>query len=345
MGKRIALIPSYEPDHILPNLLCEMRDAGFEIVVIDDGSGSSYADIFRKCSDYAVVLTHSENKGKGSALKTGMHYIRSHFHGEYTVVTMDSDGQHKVSDAQKICLAAQEHPEALILGSRKLKDDVPLRSRIGNTVTRFVYRLFTGLKVYDTQTGLRAFSQSLLPELLEIAGERYEYEMNVLLECSRRKIPIREIEIETIYLNKNAASHFETLRDSCRVYWEILKFSASSFIGFLVDYGVYVFLLLWISDWGAIGLWVANIAARIVSASVNYFINRNLVFKSKNNAVKSALQYFVLAVAVLAGNTLLLNLLVTVLGINRYIAKICTEIFFFFLNWFIQRFCIFRKTD
>lgn len=345
MKKQIALIPAYEPDQMLPALLCEIRAAGFEAVLVDDGSGSAYAGIFRECAGYAAVLTHTENKGKGRALKTGLEYINRHFDGGYTVVTLDADGQHRVADAQKVCETAREHPDSLILGSRKLNKRTPARSKFGNMITRLVYRLSTGLRVKDTQTGLRAFDSRLVPTFLEISGERYEYEMNVLLECARRKIPILETEIETIYYNNNAASHFDTLRDSCRVYREILKFSASSFAGFLVDYGLYSLFSFLTASWGSAGLWVSNIAARVVSASVNYLINRKLVFKSKKNAAKSALQYFLLAAAILAGNTLMLNFLAGNLGINRFAAKICTEILFFVVSWLIQRFLIFRGKD
>ena len=141
-------------------------------------------------------------------------------------------------------------------------------------MTRAVYRISTGLKVHDTQTGLRAFDGTLIDKMLSIRGDRYEYEMNVLLDLARSRIPIKEMEIETIYLNNNAASHFNPLRDSFRVYKEILKFSASSFIGFLVDYVLYTVLLLITGK-----LMLSNVCARVVSASVNFTINRRNLFR------------------------------------------------------------------
>ena len=95
------------------------------------------------------------------------------------------------------------------------------------------------MKVHDTQTGLRAFRTELIPVLRDIPGERYEYEMNVLLRFARDKIRILEHEIETIYIDNNAQSHFDTVKDSVRIYKEIFKFSAFSFVGFLVDYSLY----------------------------------------------------------------------------------------------------------
>lgn len=339
----IALIPAYQPIDQLRLLLQEAKSKGFQIVVIDDGSDKSLNEIFTSAACFGTVLHHGQNMGKGRAIKTGLSYIQDHFPADCIIVTMDADGQHRVADAQKICQAAQNHPDTLVLGSRKLREHVPVRSRFGNTVTRFVYRISTGQRVWDTQTGLRAFSAKLIPQLLSIPGERYEYEMNVLLTCSRIGIPILEEEIETIYIDGNASSHFDTVKDSWRVYKEILKFSAASLISFLVDYGLYSVLTLCTSGLGNVpSILISNIGARIVSASVNYTINRKLVFQSKAHIVRSAVQYAVLAAGILIGNTVVLSVLADYLGVNRYAAKLITELLFFLMSWLVQRKVIFR---
>lgn len=346
-GKYIALVPAYEPETMLIDLLCKLREAEFDIVVVNDGSGDGFAEIFEKAAVYAdKVLVHDVNKGKGAAIKTGLSYIQENYADDSIIVTVDADGQHRVEDAIKLCDIVSKRRGALMLGSRKLKNDIPLRSKLGNSATRLVYRLSTGLKVYDTQTGLRAFGMELVPRLLQITGERYEYEMNVLLECARRKIPIVEEEIETIYINDNSSSHFNPLKDSFMVYKEILKFSASSFIGFVVDYLMYS-LLIFITSWLGLeyALRISNVGARIVSATVNYTLNRKLVFKSNSGVVKSAGQYFLLAFVILCGNTLVLECMVGSLGINQLLAKVLTEILFFMLSWFVQRCVIFRKKN
>lgn len=337
-SKKIALIPAYEPDGLLIYLTGDLTKAGFEIVVVDDGSGPDYGNVFAAASRNATVLTHPVNQGKGHALKTGLSYIREHFGSNCVIVTVDADGQHKVSDALKLCEIAEMHRDTLVLGSRKLRGDIPLRSRFGNTVTRLIYRLTTGVSVYDTQTGLRAFHASLVPQLLEIQGERYEYEMNMILEFAREGVPIREEEIETIYLDDNAASHFDTIRDSLRVYREILKFSASSLAGFLTDYAMYSLLLLITGNLAA-----SNIGARIVSGTVNYTLNRKFVFQSSVKTLHSAIRYIMLAAVILAGNTLVLTSLVTGTGMGRMAAKLVTEILFFLLSWSAQKFLVFGK--
>jgi glycosyltransferase involved in cell wall biosynthesis len=342
--KWTALIPVFEPQDILIDLLREVKKAGFQAVVVNDGSKEAFDQLFFQASEYAVVLTHSENMGKGRALKTGMKYIQKKYDKDCIVVTLDGDGQHTVKDAVKICRLAQDNPETLVIGSRVLRRDIPLRSWFGNTVTRLVYRIATGRKIYDTQTGLRAFSGLLLPKFYSVKGERYEYEMNMLLYCAYYNIPVKEAEIETIYINENRSSHFHTLWDSCRIYKEIIKFSLSSFVGFLIDYTMYSLLLILTSGLGSLtSLRIANVGARLVSASVNYSVNRGIVFQSDKSVIRSGLEYFILAVVILIGNTFVLSLLAENWGVNRFAAKIMTEILFFLISWMIQRGIIFRK--
>lgn len=340
MNKRIALIPAYEPDEILVELVEKLMASGFQNVVVDDGSGPLYSHIFDSVQQFATVLRHPQNCGKGRALKIGFTYIKEHFGSNCVVVTVDADGQHRVEDANMLCDIAFKHPDTLVIGGRRFTGKIPLRSQIGNTMTRFVYYLSTGLKIYDTQTGLRAFHASMLERLIDIPGEGYEYEMNVLLDFAKNHIPIREEPIETIYIDNNSASHFNVIKDSYRIYKEILKFSASSFIAFLVDYVMYSLFLMMTGN-----IRTSNICARIFSSCINYNLNRKYVFESDTGFIKSLCSYFLLAAFILIGNTIVLEYLVNNLGVNQMIAKLMTEMAFFIVNWMIQKYVIFRKQE
>lgn len=134
------------------------------------------------------------------------------------------------------------------------------------------------------------------------------------------------------------------MKDSARIYGDILKFAASSLLGFGVDYGMFALLSLLTYGIGtAVAVPLSNITARCVSASVNYTVNRKLVFRSDAGVVQSATQYFTLAACILAGNTVLLSFLVESCGWNRYAAKLLTEVTFFSISWLAQKFWIFRK--
>ena len=176
--RKIAIIPSLNPDDSFVSIAKEVVDAGLTLVVVNDGSKEECEHIFNEISLFATVLGYKENKGKGHALKYAFSYIKDKYIDEdYVVVTMDSDGQHKVKDAIRVTEEAINNPNSLVLGSRKLDKSCPRKSRIGNFLARSTFFLFTFTKVYDTQTGLRAFNKNIIDLIISSKGNRYEYEM------------------------------------------------------------------------------------------------------------------------------------------------------------------------
>lgn len=338
--KEVIVIPSYEPDEKLIDLVYNIDKKKFDIVVIDDGSGKAYQNIYKMIKNHVHLISYETNMGKGYALKKAYSYIKEHYQDDYLVITMDSDGQHRIEDAIKLAEYIKKHPKDLVLGMRKRSGKTPLRSRIGNGITKLVFRLVSHQNIYDTQTGLRCFSNKLMDFMLNIEGNRYEYEMNVLLNASKNNIKVHEIEIETIYIDNNSGSHFNAIKDSIRIYKDILKFSLSSIISFLVDYSLFSILSIWIKN-----ITICNVSARIVSATVNYSLNRKYVFKSNRSIYKSFTSYVILAICILGLNTVLLNVLVNTVGINKFISKIIVEVILFIFNYFIQKKLIFKKGD
>ena len=344
MKQRIALIPSYEPDDALLKVTEELLEThSFKVVVVNDGSGSSYDEIFAKLNKEIVYLHYEKNMGKGYALKYGLKYIEVHFDKDSIVVTMDSDGQHKVKDAIRVCDKCEENGH-FTLGSRHFNKTAPFKSRFGNWMARMTFLLSTHHKIYDTQTGLRAFDYQMIETLKDIDGNRYEYEMNVLLALIRHKQPIEEVKIETIYINDNKGTHYNPFKDTMRIFKEVIKFSASSLIGFLVDYGLYSLLILALTqvEWDHKVL-ICDILARVVSASVNFTINYHLVFKKRETLWKAMLKYAGLAIFILACNVGLLWLLHEQAGMNEFLAKIIVEVTLFITSWLVQRLFVFRK--
>ena len=341
MKNRIALIPSYEPGLVLLNVVNELLAKGFNVVVVNDGSKSSFDEVFNQLPNNVAYLSYEINQGKGFALKHGFSYIKDHFKDGSIIVTLDSDGQHKVDDAIKICDTCEKEG-GLVLGSRYFGKGTPGKSRFGNFMARTLFLLSTHHKIYDTQTGLRAFDYSLLDRMISVKGNRYEYEMNVLLDAVRNDVPVREETIETIYVDNNAGTHYSPFKDTMRIFKELLKFSASSLIGFLVDYAAFALLTLIPCEW-AYWLLACNVIARIISASVNFTINYKLVFRSEDKVWKAIIKYTLLALFILGCNTLLLWLLVEQAGLNKYLAKVIVEITMFITSWLVQRLFVFRK--
>lgn len=333
--KYVALIPSYEPDDRLIKIIDELLDANFEVVLVNDGSDKKYDKIFSKVSKKAHYLSYEVNHGKGYALKTGLQYIKDNYKNT-VVVTMDSDGQHTVKDAYNLCEIVEHRDNTILLGKRIRSKKTPFKSRVGNGITRVFYRLSTGVSIYDTQTGLRAFKSDLIDFLLTVEGNRFEYEMNMLMMAPKKKIKLEEEVIETIYEDNNSGTHFHPIKDSYLVYKELLKFISSSTLSFFVDYGLYAIIVAFTK-----GVVISNITARVVSSTFNYTLNKKMVFKDKKNVSKSIFKYYLLAVCILVVNTVILYLMVNVLGVNKYVSKLIVELVLFMISYRVQKKYIF----
>ncbi len=345
LRKKYLVIPAYEPDHKLVDLIKEAYPSGlFDIIIVDDGSGEKYHEIFQQVQPFATVLVHPTNYGKGHSLKTAFQYILTHNPSDTgVVITADGDGQHSVKDIYAVGDVCESNPHSLILGMRSFSGKVPLKSRIGNLITRHVYRLESGCNISDTQTGLRAFSTEMLPFMLAVKGERYEYEMNVLLLWGREKKDILEIPIQTIYLEGNKSSHFRPLRDGILIYKDLLRFSGVSFLSFLIDYGIYLLLTALLPLWPELKIFLANTTARIISGIFNFEMNRHLVFCQKEKGLLSGLEYLCLAFCIYLLSTSGITLLYETFHCNLYLLKIGVDVSLFLVSWLVQKHVIFRK--
>ena len=328
-----VLIPAYQPDARLPRLILELHraDPSTKIVVVDDGSGQKFSDIFEASATAgAHVISYENNRGKGYALREGFTWIRD-VAGDLSecVVTADADGQHTLNDIFRVGRTCTDTGTS-VLGVREFVGHVPARSRIGNTATSALFWLATGWKLKDTQTGLRAFPVALLPALLEVQGDRYEYELRVLLHLAKFRHPVTQIPIETIYEAGNPTSHFRPLQDSARIWAPLLKFAASSGVATIIDY---VLVLALNALTGT--LFFPVVAARMVSASVNFAMNRRVFEATGVPLRRSALRYAALAIAVVAGSYTMLAVL-TGIGMPLWIAKIIADTTMYLVSYSAQ---------
>jgi len=340
----IVLIPAYEPDHQLIKLIRTIQEADPwpTIVVVDDGSGPDFQDVFDDAARLGChVLSYAVNAGKGHALKSGFAFIAAEFPG-HDVVCADSDGQHGVADILAVADRVRGVTATMVLGCRNFSGDVPARSKFGNAVTRWLFRLATGQGIRDTQTGLRGYRADMLPWLLTVHGQRYEYELNLLLEAKQAGYGIDSVEIATVYLDHNSGSHFRPVADSIRIYAPLLKFLGSSFSAFLVDTAAFLVLSA-LTD----SLLMAVVGARVISSAVNFLVNRRLVFDhgTEKSLRSAAAGYMALVVILLAANYSIM-LALTSVAVPDLLAKLVTEMALLGVSYAVQqRFLFARKVD
>lgn len=333
----VAVIPAYQPDEKLRGVVDSLLEkTGYAVLIVDDGSRASCQPLFEELSRLprVTVLHHEVNRGKGAAMKTAFAYIQEHMPEEKGLITIDADGQHLVKDVIRVAEALHTHPDALVTGSRRFTGKVPFRSWAGNTITRGVFAASTGVRVYDTQTGLRAFSTDYIPQMLTIQGDRYEYEIGQLLYCCRERIPIFEVPIETVYIEDNASSHFHALRDGWRIYKVILMFISSSMLSFLFEYGV--FLGMSLLTRGMPGtLLLSTVVSRVLSSILNYFLNQRMVFE--NHSRNSFLRYIVTAVGIYGLHYGLLYTATYLLHIPKALGYVLVQLIAYPISFYLQR--------
>jgi putative flippase GtrA len=343
------LIPAYQPDEKLINLIHQLNEkCDYKIVIVDDGSGKKYAHIFMEAENLGcTVISYFPNMGKGVALKTGFLYINDLASGERVgepdgVVCADCDGQHRVSDIIRIAEKTGQSKNTIVLGSRKFIGKVPVKSLLGNRLTSLTFFLATGIRISDTQTGLRGYSMDMLPWLSALKGSHYEYELNILLEAKKSNLTLREIEIDTIYLENNKSSHFRPFVDSVRIYLPLIKFGISSLTAGLID-----FLALLILQQFTGNLLFSVVTARVCSSIINFTANRFYVFDNQPNHTtgRSAVRYFSLVLFILGCNYGLMYFFTSVLNINLVLAKIMTETMLFVVSYQMQKLFVFSHKE
>lgn len=242
--KTAVLLPVYNPDNRFPALVRELKASGFVVVVCNDGSDPKCDPIFDEIKNEVYYVTYNTNKGKGFALKRGFEFIGNNLADEVAfVVTADADGQHAIDDIIRVSQLLKKS-EGIVLGMRDLSEHIPVKSRIGNDLSKTVYTIITGVYLRDNQSGLRGFPIRLMRWLCDIPGNKYEYELNVLVTAHKEGIPVAGIDIKTIYENNNKNTHFKPIKDTARIQGSLLSYGLISSLVYTI-YIVALAILSW----------------------------------------------------------------------------------------------------
>ena len=348
------ILPSLDPDEKFKKVVNGLVENGFQhIVIVDDGSDDSHQHWFEEAEELpqCTVLHHEVNRGKGRALKTAFAYVLEKLPEAEGVITIDGDGQHLVGDIIACGNRMLEERDKVILGCRDFNQPgVPARSVAGNKTTSRLFRICYGIKLSDTQTGLRAIPRSCLERFCRIDGERFEYETNMLLHMKRMGIGFLEQPIATVYEDNNSCSHYDSVKDSWRIFKIMFKFLLSSMGSTLIDLGIfYLVMRLFGTILGKYAAFVATAVARLCSSFANFNTNNAVVFANKGHYKRAMLRYYCLCIPqmlVSAGLvTLISHLLSSSAPIVATLVKFVVDTCLFFISYQIQREWVFSQKD
>ena len=342
-----VIIPAYNPDQKLLTLLKQLAEAGFQnIVIIDDGSREENRHIFTQAAEICDcrILKHHVNLGKGRALKDGFNFVLNELPHCAGAITLDADGQHSIEDAIKCSEELLKHPDTLIMGCRTFTDKtIPLRSRFGNVLTRKVIGMLCGIRVSDTQTGLRGFSRELMKKFLTVSGERFEYEMNMLVKTKELDIKLLEVPIKTIYIEDNKSSHFNPILDSIKIYATFAKYILSALSSFAVDILLFTLLVSMLRGVSDYYIYISTAGARIVSSLINFTLNKKHVFKNSSQDKLQIVKYYILCTVQMIISAASVNFITKYTGINETAVKAIVDTILFFINYVVQREWVFKN--
>jgi glycosyltransferase involved in cell wall biosynthesis len=352
-----VILPSLNPSKSILTVIKDVLSHGFsDIIVVNDGSCKDFLHLFEAVAEIegCTVLNHDKNRGKGAALKTGIKYFlenRSRDNGFTGIVTIDDDGQHLAYDIA-LCAKAMIHSSKLVLGVRDFEgSDVPHKSRFGNRIMRMLFTAGLGLIISDTQTGLRAIPRQYLTNFLEVHGERFEYETNMLLAAKKQGVSILQVPIKTVYIEGNRATHFRALTDSLVIMLQFVKYSAGSLLSCSIDLlGFFALLNILSGDFALYHpavVFLSTLIARVVSSIFNFLFNKNIVFGYRGKSVrKAAAKYFVLCIfsLIMSSGFVTLISLIPVVDTAFLItaAKVLVDTFLFVMNYYIQKRWVYR---
>ena len=344
------VIPAYCPAPSLVDYVAQLLSVqNGPVTVVDDGSGGDYTAVFAALEPLkgCTVLHHTQNRGKVAAIKTAVAWYREHAQNLDGIITADCDGQHAVSDVVRMAQALEESPQALVLGTRTFGPGTPRRSSAGNHVISWVMNALYGIDLTDTQTGLRGLPNRLMSTLETLAGDRYEYELNMLIEANRRCVPFVLVPIETIYFDNNAGSHYRTVIDTLHIVAllsrGLIQYGLSSALSAAVDvvsYAVLVKLVLLALPFTP-RLVIAAVAARAVSSVVNYSCNRRLPYVQNARVTSTMPRYYVLWAFQLAASIGLVALLYQA-GVDELLAKLLVDLGLAIASYQVQMRWVFR---
>jgi putative flippase GtrA len=287
-----------------------------------------------------TVLRNAVNLGKGAALKHGFNYILVHFPEAQWIITADADGQHDPDDILSVANGAEQG--SLVLGSREFGPDVPLRSKLGNVVSRHVYGLLTGIRLRDTQTSLRSIPRKLAELCLTVRSNRYEFETEQLVRAKNCGFGFKELPIKTVYIEDNRDSHFNPIVDSFRIYFVLFRYVGSSIAAVLTDLVLFQILVP-----QGVSVLVANMVGLGAAIAVQYLLLRQFVFKASRAGAGTFLAFVLYAVASRFVSTAVQTELLRLFPVAPLGAKIVSDLAIFLVNFLFLRDLVFgsRRVD
>ena len=338
-----VIITIYKEDRQTVDLCSRLAELGAEnIVIVNDGCNKA-TDFFNDLVSIGChIVDLEEGSGKGASLKAGIKFAYENLYDISGFITADADGQHRAEDIMKVSRALELRPDNLILGERdKRKSRLRFMQKFGSKVSSVYFRIITGVKCKDTMTGLRGIPATLYQVMIDTKGDRFDYEMNFLTKCADLKIPFYYVNI-IAESSPVQESSFRILKDTYLIYKTPLKFATASIGCTVVDLVLFTLLTYLLPASLQWNVALATLMARVVSGSINFLINRKMIFANSGKANKQAVRFIILFFCVMCASTVIVSLL-SFIPIPATLIKAIVDLILWAVNYTVQRKWVFKE--
>lgn len=256
----VIVVPTYNNAKTIGGVLADIKQYANHIIVVNDGSTDDTAQILSEIEGIEIIA-HQHNCGKGTALKNGL--CKAKEEGYRYAITIDSDGQHFASDIPTFVEEIERTPDNLLVGARNIQaDNMPGKNTFANKFSNFWFKLETGVKLPDTQSGYRLYPLQLMNVQKWYYTAKYEFELEALVFASWAGVEVRNIPINVYYPPEGErVSHFRPWRDFTRIS--------------ILNTILVLIALLWI--------YPRNFCRKLTKENIKLFINNNITHSPDSN--------------------------------------------------------------
>ena len=213
--KCAVIIPTYNNVGTIATVIADVKKYASDIIVVNDGCTDNTAEVLSSIKGIKVI-DYAKNRGKGYALRLG---LKRAYEWDYEyAITIDADGQHYADDIPVFIDRIEEEPNSLLVGARNLAaDNMPSKNTFANKFSNFWYRVETGKRLTDTQSGYRLYPLKPLHNI-RLITRRYEFEVEIIVRAAWRGINVENVPIKVYYPPvEERVSHFRPFKDFTRI--------------------------------------------------------------------------------------------------------------------------------
>lgn len=330
-SEMVILMPVYNPDERIVNYVKKLKENNYQVILINDGSKSEYHSLFEKMVHDCKIISYPLFKGKGYAIKKGIHYIKEHLQDKKGIIILENE--YDLMHINHIRTLINKNSQKMCVVHHKGK--------------RFLTKLFSMIynkEFIDVDSELFAFSMNYIDQMMAV--DENCYEVQSLIQSVQNNQEIEEIQLE----NKQQPFHLKnkTIQIMYVIFLHLIRFISSSIISSVIDVLLAWILLDVLKLWMTSDFWriaLSSLIARVLSTIVNYVINKKYVFKGKTNSKQTAIRFLILTVVITILSTLFVYAASSLHIMSEKLAKPVGDLLLFLLSYSAQTRWVFKNNE